>query len=86
MNDMWGQQRPFRPASDLQAIALLARYAHRVAKRAILRPTSSPIRDLRAVLASSFYCRLRLIPFDQTSELLELECVDSEGRCVTGSV
>jgi hypothetical protein len=83
---MWGQQRPFRPASDLQAIALLARYAHRVAKRAILRPTSSPIRDLRGVLAPSFYCRPRLIPFDQTSELLELEGVDSEGRRVTGSV
>lgn len=87
---MWGQQRPFRPASDLQAIDLLARYAHRVAKRAILRPTSrstsSPIRDLRGVLAPSFCCRLRIIPFDQTSEVQEFEGVDSEGRRVTGSV
>lgn len=80
---MWGHQPAFRRASDVDAIHLLTRYAHRVARRVILQPTSSPIRDLRGVLAPSFYCRPRVITFDQTSQPVELEGIDSDGRPAT---
>ena len=60
-----------RLKSDLSAVRLIARYARRLARVAVLRPSATLTREFRAVMGPSFYCLPKLVwdqdgvPFDK---------------------
>ena len=83
---MLGQLRPRLVKTDLRAVESLARYARLIARAHVLRLSGASFQNFRTIAAPGFYCRLGSIPFDQTSQPVKSEVIDSDGCGIKGVV